>query len=432
MHKAAENKIASVELDSPAHRAGLKPGDEITAVNDHPITDELDLRFHADDKIVRLTIKRRGHTGEKILERGDEDEDLGIELNPISVKTCKNRCMFCFVNQLPKGLRKTLYVKDEDLRLSFLYGSFMTLSNLTEADRKRIVQQHLSPLYVSVHTTNDAVRQKLLGNPAAGGILKEIRFFTGHRIKLHTQIVLCPGYNDGEELENTIKNLSAFHPYVPSIAVVPVGLTSYNNNKIRPLTKEDAADALAVILKQQARLLKKYGEHVVYAADELYLKAGAKFPPLKDYGELPQFENGVGMVPSFLHRARSFRGFVRTPTSPVVTFTGTSFYPYLEKLAARLNTTYGTRLRVIPVENNFFGKSVTVTGLLTGRDIISTLMDKVKPQDTLIIPDVVLKDGNEKLLDDISTAFIAEALNVKTVTAASTFGGLIKAMEAME
>jgi putative radical SAM enzyme (TIGR03279 family) len=432
MHKTAENKIASVEPDSIAYIAGLKPGDEITAVNDNPITDELDLRFHAEGKIVRLAIKRRGHPYEKIIQRTDEDEDLGIELNPISVKTCKNRCIFCFVNQLPKGLRKTLYVKDEDLRLSFLYGSFMTLSNLTEADRKRIVEQHLSPLYVSVHSTNDAVRQKLLGNPAGGGILKEIRYFSGRRIKLHTQIVLCPGYNDGEDLENTIKNLSAFHPYVPSIAVVPVGLTSYNNNKIRPLTKEDAESALSIIDKQQARLLKKYGEHVVYAADELYLKAGAKFPPLKDYGELPQFENGVGMVPSFLHRARSFRGFARTPSSPVVTFTGMSFYPHLEKLATRLNTTYGTRLRVIPVENNFFGKSVTVTGLLTGRDIVSTLMDKVKPNDTLIIPDVVLKDGEDKLLDDISTAFISEALNVKTITAASDFGGLIKAMEAME
>jgi putative radical SAM enzyme (TIGR03279 family) len=432
MHKTAENKIAYVEPGSLAHKAGLRPGDEITAVNDHPVADELDLRFHSEGKTVRLTIKRRGRTGEKIVVRGDEDEDLGIELNPISVKTCRNRCIFCFVNQLPKGLRKTLYVKDEDLRLSFLYGSFMTLSNLTALDRKRIVEQRLSPLYVSVHSTNDAVRQKLLGNPAADGILKEIRHFTGNRIKLHTQIVLCPGYNDGEELENTIKNLSAFHPYVPSIAVVPVGLTSYNNNKVRPLTKEDAAAALAIISKQQSRLLKKYGEHVVYAADELYLKAGIKFPPLKDYGELPQFENGVGMIPSFLHRARIFKGFARTPSAPVITFTGTSFHPYLEKLAARLNATYGTRLRVVAVENNFFGKSVTVTGLLTGRDIISTLMDKVKPNDTLIIPDVVLRDGDDKLLDDISTAFISEALNVKTVTAASTFGGLIKTLEALE
>ncbi|MBF0486661.1 MAG: DUF512 domain-containing protein [Nitrospirae bacterium] len=421
--------IAAVIGGSLAHEAGLRIGDELISINGHTIADEIDLMFYSNDEEFSLLLKRRGKIFEKTITKA-EGRCLGLELKSFKISICKNRCLFCFVNQLPKGLRKTLYIKDEDYRMSFLYGSYITLTNLSDTDRRRIIEQRLSPLYVSVHSTNEEIRKKLIGNAKAGEVLKEIRFLTKNKIKLHAQIVLCPGYNDGSDLEHTITDLRKFYPYLSSIAVVPVGLTVYGNKKMSPVTKEDATGALSIIEAFQKKFLKKHGEQLVYAADELYLKGEAPFPPLKDYGELPQKENGVGMVPEFLHRAGKFKKLKHVPKTPISLLTGTSFYPYLKKLSEKLKKRTGVDLRVVPVENQFFGTTVTVTGLLTGRDIVRSFMGRA--DEIIFIPDVTLRDGQSVFLDDTTTDFVEEALGVKTKIIESSFEGLIKAIEEVD
>ncbi len=425
---AGENKIETVEANSPAGKAGLLPGDFIISINKHKINDGLDLAFYSQGSELSISIKSKGKTERRLISK-EKYENLGVELKPLKIKTCNNRCFFCFVYQLPKGLRKSLYIKDEDYRLSFLYGNYITLSTLSNEEKKRIVSQKLSPLYISVHSTNNSIRQKMLCNNNIPDIIDDIRFFTRNKIKLHTQIVLCPGYNDAKDLENTIKDLYKFYPYVASIAVVPVGLTRYQKRKINPVKKEDAENALLIIDRMKNRFFKKHGEAIVYASDELYIKLGKRFPSLKFYGDFPQLENGVGMIPLFLHKAKSLKKLSVIRRTPVITFTGKSFYPFLAETVLRLNNEYGTKIKVLPIENRFFGESITVTGLLTGRDIINTLFDNVKGNEVLLIPDVVLKDGDNILIDDISTDFISETLGIKTKIIQSSFTGLINSLK---
>ncbi|MBF0321050.1 MAG: DUF512 domain-containing protein [Nitrospirae bacterium] len=431
MSKINGNTIEAVLGGSLAHEAGIRAGDVLISVSGHTISDEIDLMFYTNEPEFSLLIKRRGSYIEKTINKAD-GKYLGLELKPFKIAICKNRCVFCFVNQLPKGLRKTLYIKDEDYRLSFLYGSYITLANLAETDKQRIVEQRLSPLYISVHSTNGDIRKRLLGNANSGDILKEIQFLVKNKIKLHAQIVLCPGFNDGPELERTITDLKKFYPYLASIAVVPVGLTAHGNKKLRPVTKEDALSAISIIEAYQKKFLKKHGELLVHAADELFLKGEHPFPPLKDYGQLHQKENGVGMVPEFLHGAERFRKLKRVPKTPISVFTGTSFYPYLAQFAKKLNKKTGMDMRVLSVENQFFGTTVTVAGLLTGRDIIRTFMGQTRPDEVIFIPDVTLRDGHDMFLDDITVDFVGEALGVKIKIMEASFEGLIKAIEELE
>ena len=421
------NIIEDIALESPAYVAGLLSGDAIVSINGSPINDEIDIIFYSQSTVLNLVIKRKGKSINKIIEK-DEYEVIGITLKPFKVKLCSNRCIFCFVSQLPKGLRKTLYIKDEDFRLSFQYGSYLTLSNLTSEDKKRVITQRLSPLYVSVHSTNDEIRRKMLRNPTAPPIMKELAYLVKNKIRLHTQIVLCPGINDGADLHNSINDLSKLYPYVNSIAVIPVGLTSNANTKIKPFTKQDALDALEIIEKAQKKLSKKYGDFIVHGADELYIKSGVKFPNIRDYGELSQIENGVGLVPQFMDMVKKFRKPLTPVNSSIITFTGVSFFPYLSKFVNRLNEKYGFDITLFPVENLFFGTSVTVTGLLTGRDILRTMMGNVKEDAVLLIPDVILRHGEHVLLDDITVEFIGQTLNVKTVIVDSTFEGFKEAL----
>lgn len=435
--------VDSVKADSPAAVAGLQTGDTIISINGKKIGDLIDYLFYADNEKLDIIVSRKGKRIPLSIERQD-NMDSGIELRHFKVRTCKNRCIFCFVSQLPKGLRRSLYIKDEDYRMSFLYGNYITLTNLTSAEKRRIAEQRLSPLYISVHSTNRELRNKLLGNPKAADVLKEIKFFKDHRIKMHCQIVLCPDYNDGEELQRTINDLYKFYPYVSSIAVVPVGLTAYRKNVgiLRPVGKEDALKAIGIIEQCQRRFKKKHGDNIVYGADELYIKAGKDLPPLREYGDLPQIENGVGMVAHFLSQARSIMMSKKSLISSdperyqFITFTGTSFYPYLKKFADKLTEKTDINITVIPVENHFFGNSVTVTGLLTGRDIIKTILaimdekKKNKGKTILLIPDIVLKSGETIFLDDISIKDIEEALGIHTVVIEATPEGLIKGLEA--
>ncbi len=431
MSKNHGAEIEKVLPDSPAHLAGLAAGDTIISINGRLICDAIDFIFHSNEEDLTLVIQRKDKKATFKLSLG-EGQSTGIELKPFKVKTCSNRCIFCFVNQLPRGLRKSLYVKDEDYRMSFLYGNYITLTNLSALDKKRIAQQRLSPLYLSIHSTNKALRNAMLGNPKAQDVLKEIGFFKEHKIRMHCQIVLCPGYNDGKELERSIRDLYKFYPYVSSMAVVPVGLTSHRKTapKLKAVEKEDALRALELIDSFQKRFTKKHGEPLVYGADELYIKAEKEFKPLREYGELPQIENGVGMVPLFLHQAKKIKIPGGKGSKKFITFTGTSFFPYLSRFIDKLKKA-GMDIDAGAVENTFFGKSVTVAGLLTGRDVMKALSETVRKDDILLVPDVVMKEGDQVFLDDVTLHDLEEILGIKAVVIASTPKGLVDAVTAL-
>ncbi len=421
------NIVEKVEEGSLSEQAGIRPGDIILSINRHKINDSLDLIFYSAEPELKFSIERKGMRMTIELQR-QPGEPLGIHLKPFKIKTCRNKCIFCFVKQLPRGLRRSLYIKDEDFRMSFLYGNYITLTNLTQRDKKRIVSQHLSPLYISVHSTNQEIRNRLLGNKNAPDIKKELRWLARNRIRFHTQIVLCPGYNDGDDLRNTIQDLLKLYPYLLSIAVVPVGLTRYINTSIKPVTKEVAVEAVKVIESFQKRCMKKHGDPIVYGADELYLKAGKKFPALKYYGDFPQIENGVGMIKWFLTRAKRLKMPREISKRKFLTITGSSFYPFLKEYIDKLKE--HVHLDVVKVENEFFGSTVTVTGLLTGRDIIRTVVDMASEYDVLLLPDVVLRDGNDLLLDDVSINDMKDILDMEIRVIASTPKGLLSSLEA--
>jgi putative radical SAM enzyme (TIGR03279 family) len=403
--------------------------DRLVSINGRRIRDSIDLMYYGNEPDLNLLIGRGNETMHVAVETGGKASDLGLVLKPFTIKKCTNRCIFCFVAQLPKGMRKTLYVKDEDYRLSFLYGNYITLTSLTDGERKRIVEQHLSPLYISVHSTDTEIRNRMLGNSKAGDILKDLRFFAEHNVRMHAQIVLCPGYNDGRDLARTINDLYKFYPYVQSIAVVPVGLTTHRKKVLRPLEKSDALSALETISRFQTRFRRKHGEHIVFAADELYIKASAEFPSLKDYDELSQIENGVGLVPQFLSQAKRVK--IQVPEKikkrKFITLTGISFYPFLAKFIERIRKR-GFDVEAVPVENVYFGGSVTVTGLLTGRDVMRALSGHIQGDDILLIPDIVMKEGHEVFLDDVSRQEIEEILGVKSIIIESTPSGFVDAL----
>ncbi|HSB30101.1 MAG TPA: DUF512 domain-containing protein [Candidatus Sulfobium mesophilum] len=422
-------EIESVLPDSPAEKAGLQPDDILLSVNSHSLRDAIDFMFFRSAARLLVEFSRNG-IKHRVQIKTDEGTDPGITIKPFKVKTCKNNCVFCFVKQLPKGLRKPLYIKDEDYRLSFLYGNYMTLSNIDSCDRKRIVDQRLSPIYISVHTTNKSLRNKMIGNPRASDIMKELKFFSDKKIRMHTQIVLCPGFNDGIELQNTIKDLYKFYPYVSSVAVVPVGLTMHRKQQLNPVTKEDALRAIEIVAPFQKRFQKKHGDPIVYCSDEMYIKAGINFPNLKDYGSLPQIENGVGMVPLFLSQSKKIRMAkkISQEGQKIITFTGTSFYPFLKKFIDRLSEKEDIHVDVLPVENNFFGNAVTVAGLLTGRDIIKNLHDNTDSYRVLLVPDVALKEDEDIFLDNVSLKDVEEATGLKTIRTEATPQGFIEAI----
>jgi putative radical SAM enzyme (TIGR03279 family) len=330
-------------------------------------------------------------------------------------------------------MRRTLYVKDEDYRFSYLYGSYVTLTNVTEADIERIITQRLSPLYVSVHATDEQLRTRMLGRQGPP-ILELLKRLAGSGIEIHTQVVLCPGINDGPELARTIEDLVALYPWVLTLAVVPVGLTGYRQRlpDLRPPTEAEARAILTSIHDYQERFLRNCGSRFVFAADELYLRAGLEFPPLVAYEDLAQVENGVGLVPQF--RAEAAEVLSEAPSlqlSAVATFTGESARGELSRYVAELSAKTGTTIHLYPVRNTFFGGHVSVTGLLTGRDVLSELKGKDLGQ-ALLVPDVVLREGDEVFLDDISLADLERELGVKVLKVASTPWGLLDGLELLD
>ncbi len=416
--------ISHIAEDSIAHEIGLEKGDLLLDLNGHPVRDVIDYMFYSKDDILEIKIQR-GKKTHTFKTKKKENIPLGIEIKPFGTKTCRNRCIFCFVNQLPKGMRKSLYLKDDDYRMSFLFGNYITLTNLSSKEKDRIIQQKLSPLYVSVHTTNHDLRNKMLGSPEAPDILKDLRVLTSNKIRIHAQIVVCPGYNDGEELSNTVKDLQKFYPYVASVAVVPVGLTKYRKSSVRPVEKNDALRVIESVKKFRQRCKRRHGDPIVYLADEFYIKAEAPLPPVNEYGELHQIENGVGLIPVFQHCAKRLKLPKKIEPVKAAVFTGSSFMPYLEEFARKLNTIDGLSLEVFKVENKFFGPSVTVTGLLTGKDILKTIVGKTNA-DCLLVPDVTLKGGSDIFLDNVTLKDLAESLGINVKAIEPTPDGILK------
>lgn len=424
--------IQSIAPGSIAEELELQSGDQILAINGHPLRDFLDyirLTRNAEDLILDIR-RTNGEEWELELEK-DADEELGLEMEHPQPAQCGNNCLFCFVHQLPRGLRPTLYVKDEDYRFSYLYGAYITLSTISEMEIQRILEDQLSPLYISVHASNEDLRATLLGRKSLPPLFPLLQRLTSGGIEIHTQIVLCPGFNDGEELEKTINDLGSLYPGIRSLALVPVGLTGHRRHlpQLRTHHPDEARALLAQLVVWQQNFLARGGSRFVFAADEFYLKAGVDFPPLCDYEDLPQYENGVGMIPLFRADAAEVLVVAQPlPSFTVDCLTGVSFYPEMVQFAGELSAKTGVEIIVHRIENLFFGGEVTVTGLLTGADLVTALQGALKSS-ILLIPDVVFRDGEDLFLDNMSPEALAETLHVEVFPVAANPWGIFQALE---
>ncbi|PWB61677.1 MAG: DUF512 domain-containing protein [Deltaproteobacteria bacterium] len=407
MHEGV--RAESVAPGSPAMRAGIVSGDRILSVSGEPVEDLLDLHFLASRARFRLQwVDSSGEIREREFRPGNAG--LGIHPEPIRVRRCRNRCIFCFVHQLPKGLRRTLYIKDEDVRLSFLHGQYVTFSDVTEEETRKILRYRLSPLYVSIHTTDADLRRRMLGNPRASDIQEVMGRLIRGGITLHGQIVVCPGINDGIELERTLATLSALRPGLATVAVVPVGLTSHRAGlpPLRPVSRPEAVRTLEMLERMRRELgTGPEGEPFAVAADEYYLIAGKGIPGRSRYGSFAQIENGVGLLRRFLDEKKGL--FRRRNWKPAreggAVVTGRSAESYIEDFLAEFSKRSGARFETVPVENHLMGSSVTVTGLLGGKDILEALKNRKAKR--VFLPSVVLRDAGDLLLDNVSPGEIA-------------------------
>ena len=406
MSREGVGRIARVEESSPAWKAGIRPGDELLSVNRQRVRDILEYAFLSADVPLRLEIRRNG-TVRSLRIRRDPDDGLGIEFGEElfdGVRSCRNKCIFCFLRQMPKGLRKSLYVRDDDFRLSFAHGNYVTLTNLGDDDIERICAQRMSPLYVSVHATDPELRARVFRGPGAANVMDRLRKLADGRITMHAQIVLCPGVNDGPHLERTVRDLASLHPWIASIAIVPVGLTRYRQG-LYPLRSVDsrlATRVLTQVSRRQREFRESLGTRLVFESDEFYLLAGRRFPSRGAYEGFPQLEDGVGMSRLFLEelrRMKSSLGRKRLRPGGYVLVTGVLAAPMVSDLASALNAIEGVRARVCIVRNKFLGESVTVAGLLAGCDVADALADSA-PDERIIIPAVALNEG--RFLDDVT------------------------------
>lgn len=400
--------IVAIQPDSVGLELELEPGDQILSINGKPVRDLLDYHLYIADENVLLEVCKADGTLWDLEFEKDAEDHLGLEFEHPQPNQCGNNCVFCFVHQLPRGLRRSLYIKDEDFRFSFMYGAYVTLTNIGEEEIERILDQHLSPLYVSVHATDEAVRGKLIGRQDILPILPLLQRLVAGGIQLHTQIVVCPEINDGACLERTIDDLAALRPGLLSLAIVPVGLTGHRRRlpQLRPFTQPEAAAVLALLHQRQQCYLAETDQRFVFAADELYLQGQVEFPPLEDYEEFPQLENGVGMIPLFRGEAEA----VLEEAGPlalgaVSLITGVSAFDELDRFLRQLSLKTSVPLELHGIHNDFFGGQVTVTGLLTGTDILAQLQGR-DLGGALLIPDVVLREGEDVFLDEIGRAHV--------------------------
>ncbi len=406
-------KITAVEAGSVAEEVGLAPGDRILSVNGHEIPDELALQFHLSEESVDLFVRKADGTEKHLRADLPEEAALGVKVEDFRTRTCNNACLFCFVDQLPPGVRPGLQIKDDDYRLSFLHGNYITLTNLPEKDLDRIIEQRLSPLYVSVHTTEPDLRTRMLGRRRADDLGRKLEMLIKGRIQIHAQIVLMPQINDGIHLKQTVFDLYGLYPDIQSIAIVPLGLSDHGTIKDRfsPVTPAFSRDLIKQVLPWQENFRNKIGKTFAYLADEFYIQAGVDLPHGGYYDDFAQIEDGVGMIRTFLdefeielgqrHRSKlSLRGTLAT---------GKLFSPFLQHSIERFNGKFGSSLHVCKVENRFMGRSITVAGLLGGQDFLAAL----KGRDIgsfLVIPQEAISRVDGILIDNLSPGDMSQRL----------------------
>lgn len=421
--------ITGVQPGSLAEKKHINTGDILLRVNGHDITDVLDYRFYiVNQKVVAELKTDRGF--KVALFKKEEYEDVGLDFETYLMdkkRRCCNNCIFCFIDQLPKGMRESLYFKDDDARLSFLMGNYITLTNLSEHDVSRIIEMHISPVNISVHTMNPELRVKMMRNKNAGKALEIIPRLAESGIKINCQLVLCNGINDGAELERTLKDLSKFYPAAESIAVVPVGITDYRDGlyNLKPYEKQSSGDVIDIIEKFGDKFKKEHGQRLAFAADEFYLKAGRKIPDAEFYEDMSQLENGVGMaalLKSEFEEALLQNSVKKLEKKRKISIaTGTAAKPFIDKLAESVqNSIAGFDCKVYSIVNDFFGHKITVAGLVTGGDLIKQLEGK-ELGDELLIPSAMLRSGSDVFLDDVTVEEVSRRLNIK-VTPVSNDG----------
>lgn len=436
-HSIQPARITKVLPDSIAAEIGLEPGDAIVAIDRQPPRDLIDYQFLCAEEFLELEIlDAKGKTHYIEIEK-DYDEDLGLEFETAlfdGLIQCNNRCPFCFIDQKPPGMRNTLYLKDDDYRLSFLYGSYLTLTNITEKEWQRIEQMRLSPLYVSVHATEADIRTRLLKNPRAALILDQLQWFQERRLQIHAQVVVCPGINDGIHLDRTLQDLAKFGggeiPAVVSAAVVPVGLTRFRppEDELIPVSPEKAREVIEQVRRWQAQFRDRLGSTFAWLADEWFLIAGEDLPPASEYEDYPQIGNGVGSIRQFLEafdRASVALPKAISPSRCLTWVVGNAVERAFEPICDRLNRVEGLQVRMVALNSDFWGQSMSVTGVLTGQDLLEGLQDRGLG-DGLLLPDVMLKQGETRFLDDLTVEQLAVALNVPVIPV-SGIDGLIKA-----
>ena len=412
-------KINSVECNSHASRCGIKDGEILISINGNEIIDVLDYRFYQFSRELELVLMN--DIGEKrvVNLKKPEYDELGLLFDTYLMdeqKSCKNKCIFCFIDQLPSGMRETLYFKDDDSRLSFLFGNYITLTNITKHEINRIIKMHISPVNISVHTTNEELRCKMMNNRFAGDALKHLRRLCDSSIDVNTQIVCCPGYNDGQELKSTLNDLVELG--VNMIAVVPVGLTAHREGltQLTPFDKEKANVTIDIIESVGEKCLEKFGRRIAFAADELYIKAERKIPDASHYEDFPALENGVGLIAllddELTWALEDYEGDTDI-TRTVTIACGTSVAPYMRDMMDKVEAKFtGVKVNVVPIVNEFFGGGVNVSGLVVGKDLINQLKDK-ELGDELLISSAMLRYENDLFLDNTSVEDVEKELNIK-------------------
>jgi putative radical SAM enzyme (TIGR03279 family) len=411
-------KITSVVKNSLADKAKIKADDILLKINDNEINDVLDYMFYIAEDRVKVEIERNNKI-KKINIKKNEYDDIGLEFSSFLMdekQSCTNKCVFCFIDQMPKGMRETLYFKDDDARLSFLHGNYVTLTNLNDHDIERIIKMHLN-INVSVHTTNPELRVKMMNNRFAGEKLKYLKMLADANITMNCQIVLCPELNDGEELIRTLNDLADLYPAVQSIAVVPVGISKFREGlfPLKPFTEKTANEALDIIEAKQEEFFEKFGTRLVYAADEFYLKAKREIPDDEYYEDYPQYENGVGLIrvlqkEFFDALDNTDKDNVNTNISIATGYAASEILIFLIEKAKE--KWHNLNCKVYAIKNNYFGENITVAGLITGSDLVEQLKGK-ELGDYLVIPSVMLKQDSDLFLDDYTVSQVEKELNIK-------------------
>ena len=419
----SSHKIARVTEGSPAENAGLIPGDIITKINNAQLVDIFDYHYYSDDADITVELLHEDGTTSTVLVEKEEGEDLGVIFcNGLmdDYKSCSNKCAFCFIDQMPPGMRETLYFKDDDTRLSFLQGNYVTLTNMKMADLDRIIAYKLGPINISVHATNPELRVKLLHNRFAGDILEKIKKLYDAEIPMNAQVVACPGLNDGEELDRTISDLLQFAPVMSSMSVVPVGVTKFRNGlfPLRTYTSEEAGKVIDQIEHWQSIAMERFGNHFVQASDEWYILAGRPLPEADNYDGFIQLENGVGMLRLLKEEVLDALEDIKKPIfmkrRHVTIATGKLAAPFMKELSDIITEKFNkVTVNVITITNDFFGEEITVSGLITGQDLIAQLKDK-ELGDALLLSCTMLRSGEEVFLDDITLQELEASLQVKT------------------